>query len=242
MAYFFARYYPGPPFELFGAPHVGAVCALVVLNLGLLRLRGAAESTRRKVRWTLALTLWVAEIAWHLWNLVTGQWTIQAMLPLNICSALIWLSGLMLIFKNQRIYEFSYFLGIGGGIQYLATPDLGVYGFPHFRFFQTFLSHGLLVTCAIYMTVVEGFRPTWRSLLRVVIITNIYMLAIYFVNTAIRSDYLMINAKPATASILDLLPAWPYYVLYMELLGLLTMLLLYLPFAVRDAKSLERAA
>ncbi len=242
MGWFFARDYTGGAFQLFGPAHLAALAVLLVLNLVLLRFRGSPEATRTRVRWALAITLWTAETAWHLWNYFTGQWTAQVLLPLNVCSALIWLSGFMLVFKNQTIYEFAYFLGIGGAIQYLATPDLGIYGFPHFRFFQTFTSHGLLVTSAIYMTAVEGFRPTWKSLWRVVIVANIYMVLIFFLNRLIGSDYLFVNAKPATASILDLLPKWPYYILYMEALGLVTFLLLYLPFAIKDRRTVPRLA
>ena len=159
------------------------------------------------------------------------------MLPLQVCSLLVWLGGWMLVTKSYKIYEFMYLIGIGGAIQALATPDLGIYGFPHFRFFQTFISHGLIVTSAIYMTVVEGFRPTWKSLLRVAIWMNIYMVAIYFLNTAIGSNYLMVNHKPETPSLLDLLPAWPIYILYMEGLGILTFILLYTPFVIKDWRS-----
>ncbi len=232
----------GPAFQLFGPAHIAALCALVLLNLLLFRFRGAPESTRTKVRWTLAIVIWLAEASWHAWNYFTGQWSVQYLLPLNVCSLLIWLTGFMLIFKNRTIYEFAYLLGIGGAIQYLATPDLGMYGFPHFRYFQTFTSHGLLVTCAIYMTVVEGFRPTWKSMGRVFVIANLYMVAIFFLNRAIGSDYLFVNGKPATASILDLLPPWPIYILYMELLGLITFLLLYLPFFIKDRRAAVRQA
>lgn len=243
MQQFFAGpNYSGPAFQLFGPAHLAALCALVILNLLLIRFKGSPESTRRKVRWTLAITLWLAEASWHAWNYFTGQWSVQWLLPLNVCSALIWLSGFMLIFKNYTIYEFAYLIGIGGAIQYLATPDLGIYGFPHFRFFQTFLSHGLLVTSAIYMTVVEGFRPTWKSLLRVAVFMNLYMVGIYFVNVALGSDYLFINSKPATTSILNLLPPWPYYIAYMELLGIVTFLLLYLPFYLKDRRVALRPA
>lgn len=243
MQQFFAGpNYSGPAFQLFGPAHLAALCALVILNLLLIRFKGSPESTRRKVRWTLAITLWLAEASWHAWNYFTGQWSVQWLLPLNVCSALIWLSGFMLIFKNYTIYEFAYLIGIGGAIQYLATPDLGIYGFPHFRFFQTFLSHGLLVTSAIYMTVVEGFRPTWKSLLRVAVFMNLYMVVIYFVNVALGSDYLFINSKPATTSILNLLPPWPYYIAYMELLGIVTFLLLYLPFYLKDRRVALRPA
>jgi len=84
---------------------------------------------------------------------------------------LVWLGGYMLVSKNYLVYEFAYFLGIGGALQALFTPDLGIYGYPHYRFFQTFISHGLIFTSAIYMTTVEGFRPTWKSVLRVMVIT-----------------------------------------------------------------------
>ena len=108
--------------------------------------------------------------------------------------------------------------------------------FPHFVFFQYFISHGLIITSAIYMTVVEGFRPIWKSLARVAIWMNIYVIIVYFINLAIHSNYLMINYKPNTPSLLDLLPDWPIYILYMELIGVISILLLYLPFAAKDLR------
>jgi hypothetical integral membrane protein (TIGR02206 family) len=241
MSQFFAGDYPGPAFVLFGNTHIWALIALLLLNVYLLRFKSASEETKHKIRWTLALILWGNEIGWHVWNYAVGKWTIQTMLPLHLCSVLVWIGALMLVTKNYPIYEFMYLMGIGGAIQALATPDLGIYGFPHFRYFQTFISHGLIVTAAIYMTVVEGFRPTRKSLWRVFVWMNIYMVIVFFINSAIGSNYLMINHKPETASILDLLPPWPIYILYMEALGLITVFLLYLPFAIKDwrAKFLE---
>jgi hypothetical integral membrane protein (TIGR02206 family) len=234
MTEFFAANFQGPPFELFGRTHLAALGALVLLNLFLIRFRNASEGTKAALRWMLALTLWVNEFAWHYWNYSVGRWTIQTMLPLHLCSVLVWVGALMLVTKNYRIYEFMYFMGIAGAIQALATPDLGNYGFPHFRFFQTFISHGLIVTSAIYMTVVEGFRPTLKSIPRVVIWMNVYALIVFFINNAIGSNYLMINHKPELPSLLDLLPEWPIYILYMELIGFLSILLLYFPFAAKD--------
>jgi len=230
MGNYFSGDYQGPPFALFGPAHLAALLTIILLNLLLVLFRNSTEKTKYSIRWILALFLWFDEISWHIWNAAIGKWSIQYMLPLNICSVLIWSSGLMLIFKNYKIYEFAYFLGIGAGIQYLLTPDLGIYGFPHFRFFQTFISHGLLITAPIYMTVVEGFRPTWKSILRITIWANVYMFFIFIVNSSIGSNYLMINNKPSTPSLLDILPSWPYYIIFMELIGIATFLILYLPF------------
>jgi hypothetical integral membrane protein (TIGR02206 family) len=238
MGNYFSGSYDGPAFELFGPAHLIALSSILLVNLFLIPLKDSDQKTKRTVRWTLAILLWLDELAWHIWNLTIGKWSIQYMLPLNICSILIWLSGLMMISKNYKIYEFAYFLGIGGGIQYLLTPDLGIYGFPHFRFFQTFISHGLLITLPIYMTIVEGFRPTWKSILRVIVCVNIYMIIIFVINNLIGSNYLMINSKPSTPSLLDILPSWPYYLIFMELIGIATFVLLYIPF-IRTDKQLK---
>lgn len=234
MIDYFAADYNGLAFELFGNTHIAAIGALILLNLILVSFRNAADGTKTGVRWLLALILMGNEVAWHYWNVVYDTWTIKTMLPLHLCSLLVWTGAFMLMTRSYRVYEFMYFMGIAGAIQALATPGIGIYGFPHFVFFQYFLSHGLIITSAIYMTVVEGFRPTLKSIPRVVIWMNVYALVIYFINIAIGSNYLMINYKPATPSLLDLLPAWPVYILYMELIGFISILLLYFPFAAKD--------
>ena len=242
MSKYFAYDYTGVPFVMFGTWHLVALLVIVLLNFGMLGFRKSSAKTRTALRWTMAIVLWADESSWHIWNLYWGHWTVQTMLPLHICSILIWLAGFMLIFKIRPIYEFVYFIGIGGAMQALLTPDAGIYGFPHYRIFQTMISHGLLITSGIYMTTVEGFRPTWKSFWRVVIGVNIYAAVIFPINLLLGTDFLFINGKPATASILDFLPPWPYYLAYMELIGLAVFLLLYLPFIIRDmrAKSINR--
>jgi hypothetical integral membrane protein (TIGR02206 family) len=236
MSDYFALDYSGPPFSFLGPAHLGALATVVTLNILLWTAKGSSAGSRSALRYALAAMIWSAEAAWHIWNLAVGTWSIRTMLPLNTCSILIWLSGIMLLRSDYRIYEFAYFLGIGGALQYLVTPDLGPYGFPHFRFFQSFASHGLLLTAPVYMTVVEGFRPTVQSLKRVIVFTNLYLVPVFLINLAIGSDYLMLNAKPATPSLLDLMPGWPYYIIFMELIGIATCLVLYAPFWISNQR------
>lgn len=236
MEQYFAYEYNGEPFRLFGTSHLLTLLILLLIGIALMQFRNADDATRKKVRIALGIFLWINESIWHIWNAYWGHWDLETMLPLNTCSILIWLCGFMLIFRNYTIYEFAYFMGIGGAIQYLLTPDVGIYGFPHIRYIQGFLAHGILLISAIYMTMVEGFRPTWRSLWRVALWMNIYMVIVYPINVLLGSNYLMINGKPATASLLDLLPPWPIYIIYMEALGLITFLILYTPFMFKDRR------
>jgi hypothetical integral membrane protein (TIGR02206 family) len=87
---------------------------------------------------------------------------------------------------------------------------------------------------AVFMTAVQGLRPYWRSLLRVFVVMNIYMVFVFMVNSLIGSNYLFIMRPPDTPSLIDMLGPWPWYILALEAIGLLTCVLLYLPFAVKD--------
>ena len=147
----------------------------------------------------------------------------------------------MLVTKNRRIYEFAYLLGIAGALQALLTPDAGMWGFPHFRFFQVIISHGALVMSAIYMTIVEGYRPTWQSVKRVLVGSYFYMLHVWVINDIVGSNYMFIARKPETASLLDVLPPWPLYIPIIIALAFAFILLFYAPFAIKDALADRRS-
>jgi hypothetical integral membrane protein (TIGR02206 family) len=231
----FARDYTGGQFVMFGPPHVAVLAIILSLCIGLFLFRSQFSETGRRVfRWVFAILLIVNELSWHLWNASVGNWTIQTMLPLHLCSVMVYASAVMLVYRTYTLYEFLYFLGIAAASQALLTPDLGVYGFPHYRFFQTFLSHGSLLIVAVYMTVVESYRPRVKSLLKVIIGLNLYMVFVACVNFLIGSNYLFIAHKPETPSLIDMLGPWPWYILGLEGIGIAMCCLLYIPFLIKD--------
>lgn len=84
------------------------------------------------------------------------------------------------------------------------------------------------------MTFVEGYRPTWRSLRRVIVYGNLYALAVFGINLILGSNYLFIMRPADTPSLIDMLGPWPWYILSMEAIAVVLCLLLYLPYALRD--------
>ena len=125
MDSYFARDYSGGAFVLFGPQHliglalVAAVCGLIFL----FRKRFNAPQ-RSAARWGLLALIYLCEGSWQVWMLATGQWTIQGMLPLWLCSLTSWSMPLLLIWRSHRYYEWAYFMGIIGASMALLTPDL----------------------------------------------------------------------------------------------------------------------
>ena len=242
MEKYFALVYEGTPFRLFGTPHLIAIGIITLICFSQLYFRTIwSEKERKIVRWVLAIAIVVNESSLHIWSAYWGIWNIQTMLPLHMCSVMIWLSAYMLVTRNYSIYEFTYFIGFGGAMQAVLTPaDAAAYNFPHFRIMQTFIAHGLLINVAIYMTVVEGFRPTLQSFKRVFIWTNLYMVVIFFVNLAIGSNYLFVANKPNFPTLLDMLAPWPWYIIELEAVGFAIFFLLYIPFLIKDWRAKQQ--
>jgi hypothetical integral membrane protein (TIGR02206 family) len=245
MGRYFALVYDGAPFQLFGAQHLTALAIIILFCLSHFYFRKVwSEKDRKIIRWVFATAIVMNESALHVWSVYWGIWNIQTMLPLHVCAVLIWASSYMLVTKNYTIYELVYFMGLGGAMQAVLTPaDAAAYNFPHFRIMQTFIAHGLLINIAIYMTVVEGFRPTLQSFKRVFIWINIYMVPIFFLNLAIGSNYLFIAHKPTDIpTLLDMLSPWPWYIFELEAIAFAIFFALYIPFLIKDWRAKQGTA
>lgn len=237
MDQFFTKDYHGAPFELFGAGHLAAIAVIVLVCLSFYVLRNRwGERERKRFRLGLAGFIVLAELSWHAWSVYYGTWTIQTNLPLHLCSVFIWLSVVLLLNRSYPLYELVYFLGMGGAIQAVLTPDAGIYGFPHFRAFQTFADHGGIIVAAMYMTVIEGYRPTWASFKRNFLWGNLYMALVFGVNLLIGSNYMQLAHKPDFPTLLDYLAPWPWYIFELELIAFIVMLILYIPWLIKDAR------
>jgi hypothetical integral membrane protein (TIGR02206 family) len=236
MEQLFATQVEGESFELFGIGHLAAIGLLLLAVLSLPLIRKYWDE-RGKCIFRYSLIVWMVgwEIAWQVWSYYDGSWSIQTHLPLHVCALFSWLSMYMLAAKSYSIYELAYFAGIGGAMQAIFTPDTGGLGFPHFRAYQIFASHGGIILAAMYMTIVEGYRPTLKSFKQIILWANIYMLCIFFINMALDSNYMFISYKPTDfSSVLDLLAPWPWYILELEVIGIAVFALLYLPFLIKD--------
>jgi len=218
-------------FQAFSTSHT--IALLLIFMIIILIYVYKKELRKDGIRIFLATLLLGQEILLHVWWLQTGSWSITDSLPLHLCSASVILSAFMLYLKSKRIYQVVYFWGLGGASQALLTPSL-FHAYPHFRFFQFFTAHGLIMIAILFMTFVYAYRPTIQSVFRTFWLTNLFALFVGAVNFLIDGNYLFICRKPETASLLDLLGPWPWYLLSLEFITLLFFFLLYTPFIFLD--------
>lgn len=241
---FFGSSYNGAPLQAFSLPHLSVLASLCVLNFLLIFIlvKIRKDSINNIVRICLAVFLLANEGCYQIWSIVNGIWTIDYTLPLQLCDAATILSAFMLLTKRQTLYDVAYFWGLGASLQALLTPDIYPYSFPHFVFFNFFLAHGAIITAVLFMTYIEGRRPYPVSMLKTLIATNAYMAVIALVDLITGGNYVFLRRKPSAASIMDLLGPWPWYILGLEAVGGVLMLLLYLPYFIKDFKRLGQSS
>lgn len=243
IARYFAYDYDGDPFVLFGTKHLIALAILgAIIAFLIWGWKNPSEKAKKRARITMIVVMLTGQAAWYLWLAYYGKWTPQQHLPLHLCPILILLVSYMLYAKNYQIYEVAYFLAIGGALQAVITPEAGVWGFPHFRAVQTTITHGTLVIAVVYMTTIEGFRPTWKSLGKTYLYLNLYLIIIYPINMLLGSNYLYVMHSPPEASLIDVMGPWPWYLLTAQFVGLGIFLLLYLPFIIKDWRAKRQSA
>ncbi len=225
----------GIEFQLFGPAHLATLGLIILVNLGLLPLRHVrSNGVHRAVRLGLASIIMTASVGFAVWRLWAGGWDIRTDLPLHLCDVMAIVTVALLVTRHRRLYDFVYFLGIGGAAQALLTSNVGAYGYPHVYFVSSMAAHGAIVTTGLYLAVVEGYRPTWRTLWWVAGCGTVYAAAIFGLNLVLGSNYLFIGHKPEFRSIIDWLGPWPWYVPALIAIGVAVLHVLYLPFVWQD--------
>lgn len=235
MNKYFTYNYPDNPFSFFSTQHINALLFLLGIYILIFLFRKKLRNPKIdiKIRYLIAVALILQELSYNIWHYFTGTWQVGSTLPLHLCGASIILSAIMMINKNYTLFEINYFWGLGGAIQALLTPDIGIFGFSHYRFFQFFTSHGLILVAVLYMVFVHQYAPKHRSIWKVFGITLIYTGFITIFNLIFKGNYLFICWKPENGSIMDVMGPWPWYIIPLGIVAIITFYIWYAPFAIR---------
>ncbi|HET8540403.1 MAG TPA: TIGR02206 family membrane protein [Anaeromyxobacter sp.] len=218
-----------PAFRTFAPAHLAVVAAVPLAAAALAAIVRRRPGAERPVRLALAAGLAANELAWYVHALREGWVRPPHGLPLDLCDVLLWLTVWALAAPRPWTLDVVYYLGLAGSGMALLTPDpgaaLGTYEGAKF-----FLAHGGVVGAILFLVLAGRLRPRPGSWWRVFLWVNAYASVIALVDWRFGANYMYLREKPASASLLDVLGPWPWYVLAAEPVALLLLWLLQLPF------------
>lgn len=226
-------------FEMFSVSHFVILSILFLGSWGIFLFRNRLKRKNwRGFEMGFAVSLIVMELSYHIWMIVNGLWDIRYSIPLELCSISLILTVLLLLTRSKLVYEILLFTALLGASQALFTPLLD-FDFPHFRFFHFFYTHLMMIWTVFYFTWVKGYRPTIWSVVKLFVFLNMLMPIIMFINKQVAGNYMFLSHKPASASLLDVLGPYPYYIFSMEGLLITLSLLIWLIFREKTPRNTD---
>jgi hypothetical integral membrane protein (TIGR02206 family) len=197
-------------FSAYGPSH-WAVIAVFVIGAGLLVWVGRRQSDRQARRLGRILGAVTALIYAAILVYVLTPPTLDSV-PLQLTDLATVVAAYALWSQKHWAYALTYYWGLVLSTQALISPALQSPDFPHYQFLAFWAIHLLVVWAAIYLTWGRGMRPDWRSYRIAVAVSAVWAVVTFTFNSFAGTNYGFINRKPSTASLLDVMGPWPWYV------------------------------
>ena len=219
-------------FVFFGPAH-WAIFATIPAVAAL--LTWPALHRPRLARWLrlgLGWFLLANELTWYFYKYSTEGNRLPEGLPLQLCDLSLWLTILTLFRLRPATFEPAWYVGIAGAAMAVITPELWApaLSYPTAYFF---VAHGGIIVAMLFLVWSHQARPTRRGLLRALLVLNAWALLVGAFNALFHTNYMYLCRKPVSASLLDSMGPWPWYLLGGELAAAALFALLALPFPGR---------
>ena len=217
--------------------HVLPILLSIIFSVFLIRYSNRRFNLKRKEQTLQFIGVFVSLtiIIFHLQQISLGGYDVSADLPLFLCSFLALIIPVFTYYRKYWMYEILLFWVIAGTSQGVITPDIAE-GFPSLDYFRYWIVHLGLLIIIFYATFVLRMRPKFKSVFKSFFALQLYMIVLMGINFLLKSNYSYLDRKPESASVLDFLPDWPYYILIVEVLLIPLFLLIYLPFYLTRIK------
>jgi hypothetical integral membrane protein (TIGR02206 family) len=196
-------------FESFTSEHLGLVAVFVAVFV-LLVAHGRRHRDDERFRRRFAVVILCFTVPFQVLQLLPSDFDLGTSLPLQYCD-ITWMAAVVALWTRAWwAVALTVFWGLTLTIQGVVTPSLGQ-EFPDPRYFMYWGMHFLSIWAAGWL-VGSGSRLGWRDYRIAVLVTGAWAAFVMAFNAVTGTNYGYLNRKPAGASILDLLPGWPAYV------------------------------
>ncbi|HEX4134762.1 MAG TPA: TIGR02206 family membrane protein [Bryobacteraceae bacterium] len=212
---------------LFGLLHLTILAATVVSAALLTAMCRRGSLPLKPVCRTLGISLAANELIWWIYR-YSKEGIHARNLPLQLCDVAVWLAVLACFTDVTALLEPAYFAGLAGAGMALLTPNL-FSPWPTYPAVYFFLAHsGIVISIAV---VIFGGRRTFSSgaVWRSFGLLLAYAAIVGAFDRVFGADYMFLLRKPDSASALDLMGPWPWYIFIGAAVALALFWLLWLP-------------
>src|SRR5215468_7156317 len=209
-----------PHLHLFGLAHLSILVSVPVLAGGLASISHGRPTAAKWIRLALAVLLMLNGLWWCWYRFSVLHLRPPQGLPFELCDISLWLTVYVLLRLSQRTNELAYYWGLAGAGMAMLTPDL-LAPLLNVSSINFFVRHGGTVMAILYLIWSSQLRPSPRSWRFAFLTLNLYAAAVGLFDFVFGTNYLYLRNKPASASLLDAMGAWPLYILSADLLALL---------------------
>ncbi len=214
----------------FSAPHLAALAVLVVGAVASIWLPRHSRHPRLwQIGYARALALlilagWAGE---YVADVVTGAWSVEYTLPLQLTDAVSAAAIAALWTRRPLLVELAYFWSLTASVQALLTPDLAQ-TFPSVFYFTYFIYHVGAVVAALMLVFGLRLYPRVGAAWRVFVATLAVAAVAGAADAITGGNYMYLRQKPLHGSLLSVLGPWPWYIVSAAAVGLVMLLFVQL--------------
>jgi len=203
----------------------GIASCFLVTYLIILSLRNRSVEFKEKTSTYFAYLAIFIYVTSNIFAIIFGNWTIRDFLPLHLCNISYFICILVLLNKKKWMFEWTLLLGMPAALNALITPEL-IWGSSNWSVFEYYFMHGTLILVPLYLMFVINYKlrilSWWKTFLR----AQIAFLIVFLLNLILGTNYMFLLSKPLVNNPL-IIGDWPFYILFVQLIGLLHILVIY---------------
>ena len=203
----------------------GIVICFLLISLVIYYLRDKTIEFKEITSKYFAYLAIIIYLTTNIITVIMGDWTVQDFLPLHLCNISYFICIIVLLNKKQWMYEWALLLALPSALNALATPEL-IWGSSNWHIFEYYFTHGILIFVPLYLMFVMNYKLRILSWWKIFLRAQIVFLIVFTFNFILDTNYMFLLSKPLVNNPF-IIGDWPFYILFVQLIGLLHIVLIY---------------
>jgi len=212
-------------FDLFGNDHIFSIILIIIFYVLFLCFNEKIGIKNKSEIFPIVLSFIIIslDISEDIIRYITDYYSIEKDLPLQLCTIGIYVAVVALLKKNQIAFELIFYWGLVGASQAILTPDSDLFELKIF-FMYSQAYHSALIFSVLWLVIKCNMRMQLGYIPRVVLITNLVVVVISFINYLLDSNYMFLRGKPNSVSPF-LIGDWPVYIIMVQIFSIVILAL-----------------